>query len=92
VKEEQNAIAPELTISAENTPPTFLSMAEDDPVGVENPVFYYLALVKAGVPAEMHLYPTGGHGYGMRPSVNKAVTWPDRMADWMEASGWLKRK
>jgi len=41
-------------------------MAGDDPVRVENAVFYNLTLKNAKVPAELHLYPTGGHGYGLR--------------------------
>jgi acetyl esterase/lipase len=72
-------------------PPTFLVMAEDDPVHVENAALYYLELKRAQVPAEMHLYPTGGHGYGLRPTKDLVTTWPARAADWMKASGWLSR-
>jgi dipeptidyl aminopeptidase/acylaminoacyl peptidase len=64
-------------------------MAEDDPIGVENPIFYYLALKQAKIPAELHLYPTGGHGYGLRRTVDLVTTWPDRVEDWMKAAGWL---
>ena len=50
-----------------DTPPTFLLHAEDDPVDpVDHSLTYYLALKKAGVPAEMHLYATGGHAFGLR--------------------------
>lgn len=83
-------LAPELQLKAEVTPPTFLAMAEDDPVGVENPLFYYLALKRAKVPAELHLYPTGGHGYGLRRTKDLVTTWPDRVEDWMKAAGWLE--
>jgi hypothetical protein len=38
----------------------------------------------------MHLYPTGGHGYGLRRTEQDVTTWPDRAADWMRSSGWLK--
>mgnify|MGYP006194416593 FL=1 len=65
-------------------------MAEDDPVRVENALFYYAALKNAKVPAEMHVYPRGGHGYGLRRTVDDVTTWPDRVADWMKASGWLQ--
>ena len=58
-------MSPELAITGE-TPPTFLVQTEDDGVRVENSLFYYAALRKARVPAEMHLYPSGGHGYGLR--------------------------
>lgn len=88
VKEKQDAIAPELAITSQ-TPPTFLVMSQDDGVRVENALFYYLALKNAKVPAELHLYPTGGHGYGLRPSNHTVTTWPQRAAEWMRASGWL---
>ena len=58
-------LAPELKVTA-NTPPSFLIQAEDDSVGVENTLVYYAALRTAKVPAEAHLYPLGGHGYGLR--------------------------
>ena len=90
VRSDHDSVAPELAVSATNTPPTFLAMAGDDPVRVENALFYYLSLKNAKVPAEMHLYPTGGHGYGLRRTDKNVTTWPDRVADWMKASGWLK--
>jgi acetyl esterase/lipase len=85
-----NQIAPELHISA-NTPPTFLVQAEDDPVHMENSLFYYLALKRAKVPAEMHLYPKGGHGYGLRHTDLTITTWPARADDWMRSLGVLKK-
>ena len=90
LKEQGDAVAPELPVSATTTPPTFLAMAEDDPVRVENVLFYYAALKNAKVPAEMHVYPRGGHGYGLRRTADDVTTWPDRVADWMKASGWLQ--
>ncbi|HVU26027.1 MAG TPA: alpha/beta hydrolase [Opitutus sp.] len=83
-------VGAELAVAKEKTPPTFLAMAEDDPVHVENVIHYYLALKNAGVPAELHTYPTGGHGYGLRRTKDLVTTWPDRVADWMRAGGWLK--
>lgn len=82
---------PQMNVSAAVTPPTFITMAQDDPVHVEHATVYYSALQKAKVPVEMHLYPTGGHGYGLRRTENPVTAWPDRVADWMRASGWLKR-
>ncbi len=38
----------------------------------------------------MHLYPFGGHGYGLRRTANPVTVWPDRVAEWLEAGGWLK--
>lgn len=90
VKEKNDAIAPELAVSATNTPPTFIAQTEDDTVRVETGLFYYLALKNAKVPVEMHLYPRGGHGYGLRRTENDVTSWPDRVADWMKASGFLR--
>jgi acetyl esterase/lipase len=84
-------IAAEVAVTSGKTPPTFLAMAEDDPVHVENALFYYLALKQAKVPAEMHLYPTGGHGFGLRRTADLVTTWPDRATEWMKSSGWLEK-
>ncbi len=84
-------LSPELTVTS-NTPPTFLVQTENDPVHVENSLFYYLALKKAGVPAEMHLYATGGHGYGLRKSDEAVVSWPMRAGEWMRKLGVLDGK
>ena len=89
-KDKGEQVVPELPVSATNTPPTFLAMTQDDPIRVETALHYYLALKQAGVPAELHLYPKGGHGYGLRRTALTVTTWPDRVADWMQASGWLK--
>ncbi len=62
-------------------------MTQDDGVRVECGLLYYLAAHQAGVKMEMHLYPTGGHGYGLRPTGNVVATWPDRAADWLRATG-----
>ncbi len=82
VKEQNDKVAPELTIT-KNTAPTFLAQTEDDPVRVESSLFYYVALKNAGVPAEMHLYAKGGHGYGLRKSALSITTWPQRAKEWM---------
>ena len=67
-------------------------MAGDDPVRVENAVFYALALKNAKVPVELHVYPTGGHGYGLRRTKELVTTWPARVADWLRSHGWLEKK
>jgi len=68
-----------------NTPPTFLVQAEDDPVHVENATAWFLALKAAKVPAELHLYANGGHGYGLRPQAGWPVTtWPQSAAIWLK--------
>ncbi|HVX67986.1 MAG TPA: alpha/beta hydrolase [Bryobacteraceae bacterium] len=71
------------------TPPSFIVQTEDDGVRVENSLAYYRALKAAKVPVEMHLYPAGGHGYGLRASKNLVVSWPRRAAEWMASQGVL---
>jgi acetyl esterase/lipase len=75
-------LAPELTVSSQ-IPPTFLVQAEDDPVHVENSLFYYLALKRAHVPAEMHLFSKGGHGYGLRDTSAPVNRWPFELKAWL---------
>jgi acetyl esterase/lipase len=90
VAKDTDQIAPDLKITA-NTPPTFIAMAADDPVRVENALGYALALRKAKVPVEVHVYPTGGHGYGLRPDREHPVTtWPDRAGEWLRGQGVLR--
>jgi acetyl esterase/lipase len=84
VKEEGEKIPPEVQVTT-NTPPTFLVMTQDDPVRVENVIYYFLALKQARVPSELHVYPTGGHGYGLRRTEHFVTTWPDRATDWMRS-------
>ena len=68
-----------------NTPPTFLVQAEDDGVHVENATTWFLALKAVNVPAELHLYSKGGHGYGLRPQADLPVTtWPQSAAIWLK--------
>jgi acetyl esterase/lipase len=69
------------------TPPSFLIQAEDDPVKVENALVYYEALKQAKVPAEMHLFANGGHGYGLRPTKLPVTHWPDLAATWLRTLG-----
>jgi acetyl esterase/lipase len=88
---ENDTLAPELKVTKE-TPPTFIAYTEDDPLHVECGLVYYLALKKAGVPAEMHLYPKGGHGYGLRSSPNLVSTWPKRAEEWLRSLGLLETK
>jgi acetyl esterase/lipase len=74
----------------QNTPPTFLVSGSDDKtVPVRNSIRFYLALRREGVPAEMHLFQNGAHGFGMKPGAGNAATWPARCEDWMRANGWL---
>lgn len=72
------------------TPPTFLfHTAEDKGVDVQNSVAFFMALRKAGVPCEMHIYQDGPHGVGMAPADPAVFGWKDRLLDWMRGSGFL---
>ena len=90
-KDETTKLAPEIKVTKQ-TPPAFITMTADDPVHVENAYAYGLALKRAGVSAELHIYPKGGHGYGLRPSENAVSHWPDRAGEWMKSEGLLRQK
>jgi acetyl esterase/lipase len=66
------------------TPPSFIVQTEDDPVHVENSTLYFLALKNANVPAEMHLYAQGGHGYGLRRTPLPVTAWPELVITWLQ--------
>ena len=66
-----------------STCPTFLVQAEDDPVHEENVLRYFQALKDAKVPAELHIFAQGGHGYGLRPSDKPISHWPELAATWL---------
>ncbi|MBC9794679.1 alpha/beta hydrolase [Sinomicrobium weinanense] len=69
----------------EDTPPAFLVHSTDDNVvQVENSIRYYLALKDHQVPAEMHIYRQGGHGYGMGRSDNTESSWPEALERWLK--------
>ncbi len=79
-----DTLDPALKPSA-STPPTFLLQAEDDPVHVENVVVYFNALKQAKVPAELHIFAKGGHGYGLRPTALPVTHWPALAAAWLDS-------
>ncbi len=88
-KTDPTRLAPEVKVT-KDTPPTFLAVAGNDAHCAECSARYYLELKRAGVPAELHVYASGGHGFGMRPRAGVAATWPDRCVDWMRSTGLLK--
>jgi acetyl esterase/lipase len=80
----------ELQVRAD-TPPTFLVHASDDGgVNPLNSVRFYEALLKNKVPAEMHLYKAGGHGFGLN-NRKTPEKWMDACKGWMDSNGWLKQ-
>ena len=82
-------LSPEKHVDA-HTPPTFLfATTEDATVPVMNSVLFYSALVAAKVPAELHLYQHGPHGVGLAPGYPDLKGWPDLVATWMRAHGWM---
>ncbi len=85
-------LKPEVHIDAQ-TPPTFLAQAYDDKGSLaEGSTLAFLALRRAGVPAELHIYSTGGHGFGLRPNDTQAPgDWPGRLEGWLKARGLLAK-
>jgi acetyl esterase/lipase len=87
---DKDEMAPGLRIPP-GTPPVFLAHGDDDIIsGPENSVLTYLALKRAGVPAELHVYAGCTHDFGARPSDRPCSTWTQSCADWMRAQGFLK--
>lgn len=82
-KEMAEEMAKEMRVTKE-TPPMFFAHAGDDRVSPENSAMMYLALKRAGVPAELHIYSSGGHGFGLRPSDQACSTWPQRCSEWLK--------
>ena len=81
-------LSPELHVTA-LTPPTFLFATTDDKtVPVMNSVMFYTALVKAGVPAEMHLFQHGAHGSGLAAANPQLRDWTDLLIKWMRERGY----
>jgi acetyl esterase/lipase len=81
------ALNPEIPVTA-RTPPTFILQNEDDHVdGVEQALVYYIGLMKAGVPVEMHLYAQGGHAFGLRRTKLPATRWPELVETWLGTIG-----
>jgi len=71
-----------------DTPPTFLVQDEDDHVdSVEDSLSYYIALKRAGVPVEMHLYAQGGHAFGLRRTRFPVTAWPALVETWLRTIG-----
>jgi endo-1,4-beta-xylanase len=75
-------IPDDLTVTAE-TPPAFLVHADDDRLTAEHSVRFYLALKKAGVSAELHVYSKGGHGFGILNRDLPVSAWPVRFEQWL---------
>jgi acetyl esterase/lipase len=78
---------------AKDAPPMFLAVASDDQLHlVPNSLLLYNKWLTANKPVELHIYEKGGHGFGMRVQHLNSDTWIDRFGDWLNESGFLKRK
>lgn len=87
---ENFAVAPEIKIT-DKTPPTFLLQSQDDSNYINSSLFYYYALKEAGVLSAMHLYPSGGHGFGLRNTGHLVNEWPFRAISWLRDIGMLDK-
>lgn len=87
-------LQPELAVMVnKELPPFFFAHAADDPVTCQSSVQLFAALQKAKVPAGLHIWESGGHGYGLRPQKDKPIPteWPKRCEEWLRQRGLLKR-
>jgi acetyl esterase/lipase len=85
VARDKDELAPEIRVS-KDTPPSFFAHAGNDNVRPENSIVMYTALKKLGVPAELHIFSTGGHGFGMRKDNNPCNAWPQRCEECLRAT------
>lgn len=83
-------LVPEALVTKE-TPPMFMAHAYNDGVTPESSVLMWLALKRVGVPAEMHITETGGHGYGLRVTDSNSHRWPSRCEEWLRERGLLSK-
>src|SRR5439155_13707709 len=87
--DKQFGLNPDIPVTRQ-TPPTFLLQAEDDHVdNVNDSLAYYIALKKAGVPVEMHLYAQGGHAFGLRRTKFLITGWPQLVETWLGTIGMI---
>jgi len=82
-------LAPDVKVT-KHTPPTMMIQAENDGKLIDSSLSYFYALKEAGVSASMHIYPDGGHGYGMRDTKATVNEWPDRAEYWFRTLGLIE--
>lgn len=91
IEEGQEGLAPPIRVDAK-TPPTFFAHAYDDRLTPENSIRMFLALKKEKVPAELHVYAKGGHGFGLRKNDLNSSTWPHSCAGWLRNMNLLEKR
>ena len=77
----------ELQVNSETPPAFMVHSLDDNAVPLQNSINYALAMHKFNIPCELHLYQTGGHGYGMGKSTNTESTWPEACRRWLKSRG-----
>ena len=82
LSDEHVALPAEIAVSKE-TPPAFIVQTQDDKHYIDSSLAYYTALKSVDVPAELHLFPEGGHGNGLRPSKHAVSGWPALCGAWL---------
>jgi len=87
--ETKTQLAPEVKIT-KDTPPAIFIHAGDDRITAEGSVQMWLAMRRAGVHSELHVFPHGGHGYGLRPSKDPVSKWPKLVEAWLKRTGLIK--
>ncbi|HEV2840925.1 MAG TPA: alpha/beta hydrolase [Chthoniobacterales bacterium] len=91
IKDEKFELRPDIQVTG-RTPPTFLVQAQNDDVdAVEESLAYYIALKRAGVPTEMHLYAEGGHAFALRRTTFPITEWPKLAERWLATIGMISK-
>ena len=88
-KETKAKLVPEVPVD-KDTPPAVFFHAGNDGVPADGSVQMWLTMRRAGVHSELHVFPHGGHGYGLRPTTDPVTHWPRLAAEWMKRMGYLK--
>lgn len=90
VSNKTNKLEPHVTVT-KNSPPMFFAHAWNDRVKPESSMQLFSALRKHKIPAELHIFGSGGHGFGLRKTDSPATHWPELCGRWMKRNGWLNR-
>lgn len=89
-KELIDSMSTEMRVTT-NTPPTFIMYTDEDNINAMNGILFYSALKENNVPAELHIYERGEHGYGLYPKDERIADWTERLKNWLRnRGGYLK--
>jgi acetyl esterase/lipase len=88
-EEDRDELSAEIKVT-QKTPPAFITVAHGDKKYVEGSARFYIEMLRNNRQCELHIYGHGGHGFGMKDIPEKVSEWPQRLADWMGAMGYLK--